>query len=211
MALLENTNRVVHISELGRHAVEMGARPMFEKCNAFIVGVTERQNASLAALAHKVGFASVVDALHQERRLAGSSSQGINYFFLHYKVDDFAKKSVISTIRASDSAAVRFAPIVLIIDDCPFETVLSYVQFGFDDVISLPEKADVMAQRLAGQLNMSHLYIETADYLGPDRRRMERSIDRHEMRGKGERSHIRYLIRRNPDAGIEILQKMLCS
>ena len=49
--------------------------------------------------------------------------------------------------------------------------------FGFDDVICLPEKRQILTQRFERQLLTSHLYFRTETYLGPDRRRMERATE----------------------------------
>lgn len=185
---------------------------MLEHCGAYLVAGTERQTASLYSLAQRVGFTHIIDAQAGAPLRSNGADVHVWYFLVHYLLSDDSKRAILSAVRANTDQEVRFAPVVLIINDCPFETVLTYVKYGFDDIISLPEKPDVMTQRLASQINGTHLYIQTADYLGPDRRRMEVSTDTPDRRrGGGQRSHIRYTIQRDPGRGVEIVQKVLCS
>jgi hypothetical protein len=99
--------------------------------------------------------------------------------------------------------------VIVIADDCSFEKVLSYVRMGFDDVISLPEKRDVLVQRLLAQLHTEHLYVETPNYFGPDRRRMD--IEVNDSRRQGMAGHARFYIRRLPDQGIHIVRHEIYS
>jgi len=173
---------------------------MLSACKAIVIGRNDAQVDFLAKTAHRCGFAFVegvdADQLPPPRAL-------LRFFLVHYLVGDDVLRSVLHEIRRG-SVDVRFSPVILIADDCPFESILSYIRLGVDDVISLPEKREVLMQRLASQLNTEHMYVETAEYFGPDRRRMD--VDINDSRRRGLAGHGRYYIRRVPDRGIEIIR-----
>jgi hypothetical protein len=78
---------------------------------------------------------------------------------------------------------------------------------GFDDVLSLPQSQIQVADRLETQLDREILYLETADYLGPDRRRLDPYGALH--RPVGITAHTQLLIRRDPDFGNRVLSRQL--
>lgn len=175
---------------------------MLPACKAVIIGRDEAQTRSLLAIARKIGFA-IIEApatgdVPTPRTL-------INFVLVHHQIGDKLLLSTINAIRGG-GPDVRFSPIVVIGNDCDFETVLHFVHLGVDDVISLPEKREVLAQRLGQQLWSEQLYIETADYFGPDRRRFEMGGD---DRRAGLAGHARYYIQRLPDVGTRIVRHEL--
>jgi DNA-binding response OmpR family regulator len=173
---------------------------MLSACKALVVGKSDSQVEFLTRTAQRCGFAFVESArgapLPPARTL-------LRYFLIHYLLGDDALRSILPQIRRGTDE-VRFAPVIIIADDPPFERVLEYVQMGVDDVISLPEKREVLVQRLATQLYSEHMYVETADYFGPDRRRMELGVS--DSRRVGLAGHGRYFIKRNPDRGVQIVR-----
>lgn len=84
------------------------------------------------------------------------------------------------------------------------KSILHYVHLGVNDIISRREKRDVLIQRLGAQLSQEHLYIETNDYFGPDRRRLEAGV--HDNRRAGTSGHSRLYVRRFPDGGTRIMR-----
>ena len=81
------------------------------------------------------------------------------------------------------------------------------LRLGFDDVITLPEKREVIVDRLVGQLNSEHLYIQTDSYLGPDRRRMEFPGAPTDSRRMPDSPHVRLHIRRSVERGVQIVRQ----
>jgi hypothetical protein len=74
---------------------------------------------------------------------------------------------------------------------------------GADDVIVLPENKAVLIQRFESQITGTHVFYETGDYFGPDRRRME--TDTPDSRRVGLAGHVRCHFMCSPDAGIKIV------
>jgi hypothetical protein len=178
---------------------------MLSKCRAYVVAQTPAQNRSLVTLGNRAGFGSVASALDGEPLLSAPLAKEVVFFFLHHQLSDGAKRAVIGSLRASRDDAVRYAPAVLMIDDQPFEAVLHYVRLGFDDIITLPEKLPILVDRLIGQLNADHLYFQTHDYLGPDRRRMEIGVSTTAAsRRRPDTPHVRLTIHRSSESGVEV-------
>jgi PleD family two-component response regulator len=180
---------------------------MLSQCRAYVVAQTLPQNRSLITLANRAGFGSVATALDGQPLLSGSSVSEIVFFLLHHQLADGAKLAVIERLRSSVEDTVRYAPIFLIIDDQPFETFLKYVQFGFDDIITLPEKRQILVDRLMGQLNADHVYLESEDYLGPDRRRMEVGTGAGPSRREADTPHVRLTIHRSAERGVQVRRR----
>ena len=177
---------------------------MLSACKAILIGRNELQTRTLLAVATKVGFA-IIEA--PESGDIPTPRTLISFVLVHEDVGDDLLRAVIKAIRNGDKN-VRFSPIIVLGNDCPFETVLQFIHLGVDDVISLPEKREVLIQRFAQQLWSEHAYFETADYFGPDRRRFETAGD---GRRTGLAAHARYDIQRLPDVGIRILRHEMFS
>jgi response regulator RpfG family c-di-GMP phosphodiesterase len=174
---------------------------MLSSCKAVVIGRTPAQLDFLAKTADRCGFAFVEGA---GRAGTQSLHAALQFILIDYRVGDDHVEAVVNAIRAGANA-VRFAPVIVIANDCPFDKVLFYVRHGVDDVITLPEKREVLTQRFSQQLNTEQMYLKTADYFGPDRRRLDldTTID---TRRQGMAGHERFFFRRVPGRGIEILR-----
>jgi hypothetical protein len=178
---------------------------MLSACKAVVIGTTTGQVRSLVAMARKCGFTLIEDAGSG----VAQPKTPITYMFVHYRVGDAVLESIIRTVRKGDRNT-RFSPIIVIANDCDFELILHLVDMGVDDVISLPEKRDMLVQRLASQLWTEHVYVETTDYFGPDRRRLQPpALD--EERRSGPAGHAHYHIQRIPDFGTKIVRHQIFS
>jgi len=179
---------------------------MLTGCKAIVIGKTSSQVASLVAMARRCGFAFVEEPATGE---IPTPKTMIAYLLVHYKVGDDLLLSIIRAIRSGNND-IRFSPIIVIADDCEFELVLHFVELGVDDVISLPEKRDVLVQRLASQLWSERVYVETAEYFGPDRRPLEPPAH-EDVRRPGSAGYARYHIQRIPDFGTKIVRHQIFS
>jgi len=167
-------------------------------CKAIAVGRTSAQTAFMQGVAHKCGFGLVEDTSHD----IPSPDARIAFFLAHYQMGDDLLGKLVQQVRQAPGQT-RFSPVILFSDDCSFEQVIKYVHLGFDDVLSLPDKKEMLIQRLNNQLLRQIMYVETADYFGPDRRRLEVDGYSHQRR-LGLGGHARYYFRRLPDAGVQI-------
>lgn len=181
---------------------------MLEQCHAYVVGRDEEHDHSLVQTAATLGFVSASGLFRkgtprvQERR-----NYPCLFFLIHHRLEDQVLRTLLTAVRCSEKDQVRFAPLVLLLDDGPFELVLRYVRLGFDDVIALPERRDLVVSRLCGQLGQEVTYYKTSGYLGPDRRRMERPSDIPDERRTGRDAYTRYTIIRSPEKGVRVLRQ----
>ncbi|RYE49472.1 MAG: response regulator [Hyphomicrobiales bacterium] len=175
---------------------------MFESCRAYVMAANLRDSLALETAAHHLGFGEVVCGLDSPAH-AGHPGTTITYFFLDYRMRDEELVDTLAAIREERSSRLCYSPVILFTADQAAETVVRYVRFGFDDVISLPARRDELAERLADQLYGEQLYIETKDYFGPDRRRLDRGA---ELR-LGISPHTRLVFERDPRRGVRVLDR----
>lgn len=176
---------------------------MLTKCRALVLADTPGRAHALSGFAHHVGF---VDVSPPPRSLASLAPEVPVFFLLHDEMDEALQKASIEWVRGHKQPVIRFAPILVIATDVPYETVLKYVRMGCDDVISIPDDRDELVARAQSQLKQEHVYYETPSYLGPDRRRMEVPADDAGVnRRETSAVHTRMLIRRAPGYGAFIV------
>lgn len=175
---------------------------MFESCRAYVMAANLRDSLALETAAHHLGFGEVTcgpgGGTHGAR-----PGTAVTYFFLDYRMRDEELIDTIAAIREERNSKLRYSPIILFTADRAAETVVRYVRFGFDDVISLPARRDDLAERLAEQLHAEQVYIETKDYFGPDRRRLDSGA---ELR-LGISPHTRLVFERDPRRGVRVLDR----
>lgn len=160
---------------------------------------------SLERFAKATGFGLFVHYLDVAELRARPAP--IIYFLLHFATPDAEKAETLARLRQYPSPKVRLAPVILIAQDCDATTFLSYVQMGFDDILCLPEQSQLLVDRLTRQLNQDIVYIETADYFGPDRRRMEVPGAQHAARRSTAHMHSRLIVHRSLADGPVILER----
>lgn len=175
---------------------------MLERCVAHLIARGDDQVRMLERIGSRAGFV-------QLQPLGGGvsgapSALKLNYFLVHHQLGPAALEAVLRSVRTSIIDDVRFAPVVLFAADGPFEEYLKYIDMGFDDIVTLPEKAVIVEQRLLAQLDTEHMYFETATYFGPDRRRMEVEPPTEHKRVAVPHSHVRHYFTRNPVRGIVV-------
>lgn len=171
-----------------------------------MIAQTPAQNRSLLRLATRAGFGFVGSVLGDKRVTIEAERGDIVFFLFHHKLSDDTMRAVIKLLRDNPDDAIRLAPLLLFVSDGPMETILKYVKFGFDDVISLPEKLENLVTRAQNQLNNPQIYFETETYLGPDRRRMEIDMGNESRRG-GDFQHTKLTIQRTLQFGVRVIRR----
>jgi hypothetical protein len=178
---------------------------MLEQCAAYLIARNESHTSALERLAHRLGFHHV-EPLFSRKSFHPERHPALKFFLMYRNMDEQLMITVRDVIRACSDPNIRFAPIVLFADDCDFESYLRFVKMGFDDVLTLPDKKDLLVKRLESQVNADHTYFETETYLGPDRRRMEAPGHTDPRRGGEQQSRIRHTIHRTVSGGSSATQ-----
>lgn len=171
---------------------------MLRTCGAMVVAATAADDAALVELGRLIGFGAVESGLSPTETVA---SYPVVFFLVHVGLPESAKIALLERLRRSGTDRLRYAPAILMTQDGPAETVLRHIDMGFDDVVIVPERRDVLLGRLAKQLTSPPPYIRTSNYLGPDRRRMEKPEDPGDPRRTGSHPFSRLTIRRDPAIG----------
>lgn len=175
---------------------------MLQRCLAHLIARGDLQINMLEKIGTKAGFIAMQPLGVQQDQVLHAFK--LNYFLVHHELGPETLEAVLRSVRGSIIDDVRYAPVVLFAQDGPFEQYLGYIEMGFDDVITLPEKAAIVEQRLIAQLGTEHMYFETATYFGPDRRRMELEPPQQFKRQEAPHSHVRHFFKRTPDRGIVV-------
>lgn len=179
---------------------------MLGQCTANLIARSDKNANDLAQIARSSGFGNITAVLSRTAFAEQKAPRVLNFFMVHFNIPNNVMGSLIRAVRQNSDHEVRFAPIILFSKDLAFEDYLEFIRLGFDDVIMLPEKRDMLTSRLSGQLNHDIEYFQTADYFGPDRRRMEIEPPNGIQRAAVPHSHTRYLFRRDPLLGTRILR-----
>lgn len=183
---------------------QAGDPDVLAHCAAIVLAKDERDCAALMRLAEKLRFGAVVahsPALGHDR-----FDHRLVFFLVHFDFEPEAKKKLLFDLRHAGSVSLCFAPVVLFLRAGSPEEIQAHIEMGFDDVISVPQDGRAMATRLAAQIGQEHLYIETRNYLGPDRHRRDQPGRSQVQRKQGEK-HARLTILRTPEAGVHIVRR----
>jgi hypothetical protein len=179
---------------------------LVDRCQAYLIAKTPVDSDGLAAVVHAAGFLHSLDIVTGKGSVDPAAR--IKYFFVHFSVPDHEIRFSMEKVRASQDPDLRFSPFVMITRDCAYDDAIRYAHLGFDDVISLPEKANVIRKHLETMVMHEQTYIETPTYLGPDRRRLDTPAqDNRRLRTGGV--HTRYRFRRDVRDGVVIIRQVL--
>lgn len=172
-------------------------------CVAIVLAKDERDGAALMRLAEKLRFGAVVahsPALGHDR-----FDHRLIFYLVHFDYDVEGMQKLLYDLRHGGSVSVSFAPVVLFLRQGSAEDIQHHVEMGFDEVISVPEEGRVIATKLAAQIGQEHLYIETRNYLGPDRHR----LDSPGHKRKPMEEHAQLTILRTPETGVHIVRRQV--
>ncbi len=169
-------------------------------CAAVLIAPNDSDTATLKLLAEAVGFGTALDF-----RAPGSASlTQLPYYLLHPAVPDLGKARFIKAIRSSEDPRKKFAPIILFLPRGPAHQALFYIEMGFDDVLFMSDPVGALQGKLLQQLGQEVMFVQTGNYLGPDRRRMERIRREDPRRKPGGSVHRRFAVIRDPQTGLRV-------
>ncbi|WP_193335720.1 hypothetical protein [Devosia beringensis] len=173
-------------------------------CVALVVANNQPDTEALMRLAHKLRFGDI--AAWSPTLGHAPFSHRLVFFLVHFDFGDADRLALLKNLRHSGSVSLCYAPVVMFLRDASEEQVRACVEMGFDEVINVPAEGKGMATRLAGQIGREHLYVETRNYLGPDRHRLDHRADKPAQR-QAEEPHARLIIRRTVEEGVHIVRR----
>ena len=137
---------------------------------AYVVGSQGGPGAALMDMAQSLGFGGVAPYVGIKAAEQQILQTPICYFLFSAVEDVRNLRSIAETIRFSHGRRLRFSPLIYFAESPSLEFIGACINMGFDDVITLPFTARRLQERIARQIDNSHIYYETSGYFGPDRR-----------------------------------------
>lgn len=167
-------------------------------CAALIFAPDRHAYDLMAELARHLDFGHVLDYT----RLNAVPPRTLPFYLIHNGVADHVKMRLLRGLRATEEPRRRYAPIICIIPQGPRHQMVPQVEMGFDEVLFLSDALGEINKAMTGQLGRELLYIESPQYFGPDRRRLERISRGDPRRVPGGTEHRRIQVLRDPERGI---------
>lgn len=183
------------------HAVDPS---VLAHCVAIVVSQNERDGEALMRLAERLRFGDVV--AYSAKLGHDHFNHRLVFYLIHFDFEEAARAPLLTKLRHSASVSLSYAPAVIFLRDASAAQVRACVELGFDEVINVPAEGADIAMRLAGQIGREHLYVETRNYLGPDRHRMDRLGHKPAVR-QPEEPHARLSILRTVEDGVHIVRR----
>lgn len=140
------------------------------QASAFVVGPLDGPGAALMDMARGLKFQAVLPYTGVASAEQQSVRTPICYFLFAAVPDVAGLRNAAEAIRFAPSRKVRFSPLIYFAESPSRETIARCINMGFDDVITIPFRRDLLAQRMARQVGTSLTYYETPGYFGPERR-----------------------------------------
>lgn len=173
-------------------------RTALGECSALVFSPSTANTDATLQLCLKLGFKTAV----RDAEIGSIPADRIIFFMVHGAVPDAQKQHLVQAIRSTSNPLRRYAPVVCLVPSGPRHQLVQLTEMGFDEVLFLTDSSADMADKLSAQLNHPLIYVKTAKYFGPDRRRIE-LVDRADPRrkyGSGDCQKIKVM--RDPRRGI---------
>lgn len=178
---------------------------MLEKCSAIPMASDRQWIARCEKLFADLGFSSARPYLSLEDVARRARYTPVQFLFAHYRLDDADLRDTVRAIRHHQEVNVRYMPLIVFTKDPSAEALRHFLAMGFDDIVSFPCALDYLTGRLLQQIERAQEFFEAGNYFGPDRRRL---LDGDEIKNKrGGGAYTRYVIERNPVAGVRVLSQ----
>ena len=177
------------------------------ECAAFLV--EPQNNNSIQELAQRAGFSHIF-RFSSLAQVEQQTRQTPICFFLFGQIDDFSKLSeILHPIRICKRHNVRFFPIIHFCNNPSPEIIKQYIVNGFDDIITGLVDDKSINKRLNKHLNNMMIYYETAQFFGPDRRRIVENEQIKKAPARGVEKCVQYSFIRDPKIGVKIVNKVI--
>lgn len=181
-------------------ATQVADPDVLAHCVAIVAANNERDGEALMRLAERLRFGEVI--AYSPLLKPAPFAHRLVFFLVHFDFPPTHKTQLLNHLRHSGSVSLCYAPVVAFLRDASVDEVRASIEMGFDDVINVPAEGASIAMRLAAQIGREHVYIETRNYLGPDRFRMD-----DPARGRAAEPHAQLAILRTVENGVNIVRR----
>lgn len=177
---------------------------------AIVVGDAAGTGEPLLAAAAECGFVFVrhLDLDGHVPLSELTAGARLSFFLFAEAGDPRVHAPVIAEIRHSPTRELAYAPLAYFTYNGSEDLIDACIGLGFDEVIGMPLSCERLKTGLMRQIETPQVYYETAEYFGPDRRRLsEPRLADAFLRGlNGVPAARRIEFRRSLTTGIAILE-----
>ncbi len=160
----------------------------------------------IRALMHQTGFKHTRRFPKDPGALSRFGSGPLPFVFIDAATSADKVRHDFAMVRTHAELQVRFLPIIVLSETRAAQTILSYLDLGCDDIVTMPLTGAALLERLKRQVGHVRHYFQTETYFGPDRRQNERGRPGStDARGRGNHYFSHFTIERSPRRGISII------
>jgi hypothetical protein len=179
------------------------------KAGAIIVGDRNGPASAVYDISADLGFVFVKPFAGRPQLPLLALGAPVTFVMFAETTDPKSYEPIVHEIRRGQPRSLALAPLIYFCESPSRDVIDKCVEIGMDDIMTMPFTRDRVHQRLMRQIEAPQIYFETADYLGPDRRRLsdQRLADAF-LRGIEEVRPARRLeIRRSLSAGVTVIRE----
>ena len=169
----------------------------FGQVNALVVDDYFPMHEIMRGILKEFGVARVAEATSGKAAITELEFFHADIIFTDYMMDDMNGLELIQEIRAGNTPANRFVPIVVVSAYTEVREILAARDIGATEFLAKPISGKLVYYRLRSIVEHPRVFVEAETFFGPDRRRRElelieenRRLEEYEYK-KAEREKIR--------------------
>ena len=142
----------------------------FKGLNFMIADANENIRGIMHGLLRGFGATNGIDAVDGEAALRDIPVRNVDVLFCDLNLPKIDGFSLIKQLRADESNAARFIPVLILTSHTQQRNIEESRDSGANIVIAKPLSAKAVYDRLAWIAEEPRAFVQTAGYIGPDRR-----------------------------------------
>ena len=155
----------------------MGPEYNFGQLHALIVDDYAPMHEIMRGILREFGLARVVEASSGTQAIQEMQYFQPDVIFTDYMMEDMDGFELIQAIRAGETPANRFVPIVVVSAYTEVREILAARDMGATEFLAKPISGRLVYYRLRSIVENPREFVDAANYFGPDRRRRELELE----------------------------------
>jgi two-component system, chemotaxis family, chemotaxis protein CheY len=145
----------------------------FGQLNALIVDDYSPMHEIMRGILKEFGIARIAEANSGAEAIKELEFFHADVIFTDYMMEDMNGLELIREIRAGNTSANRFTPIVVVSAYTEVREILAARDIGATEFLAKPISGTLVYYRLRSVVENPREFVEAESYFGPDRRRRE--------------------------------------
>lgn len=163
-----------------------------DRLRVLIVEDNQHFRTLVRSILEALGVVEIEEARDGAEAVEMLGSFPANLAIIDWKMDGLDGIECVRRIRHGDDNVNRFLPIVMLTGYTEDSLVKAAVEAGVNGFLGKPVSAKSLYSRIVSVMQGSQVYIETANYFGPDRRRASAARAGEERR-RAQTNVLRYV------------------